>query len=74
MRKRLLSIIITTVMIATLTACGSDTENNKNKTTKTASVNAEAETEAKTTKTFDIKADELKPLEDEGIITGVEDS
>ena len=69
MRKKLLSIIITTAMIAALTACGSKT----NKTSETAAVNAEAETEAKTTKTFDIKADELKPLEDEGIITGVED-
>ena len=69
MRKKLLSIIITTAMIAALTACGSKT----NETSETAAVNAEAETEAKTTKTFDIKADELKPLEDEGIITGVED-
>lgn len=74
MKKKILVLMLASMLAASCVACGSKSSDKKDKLSSAATeMLSETETETKQTEEQDITADDLKPLADAGVITGVKD-
>ena len=74
MKKKILVLMLASMLAASCVACGSKSSDKKDKLSSAATeMLSETETETEQTEEQDITADDLKPLADAGVITGVKD-
>ena len=73
MKKKLLVLMLASMMVASCVACGNKSSDNKDKASSSATERVSDTEVAKDVKPVDIKVDDLKPLADAGVITGVKD-
>ena len=73
MKKKLLVLMLASMMVASCVACGNKSSDNKDKASSSATERVSDTDVAKDVKPVDIKVDDLKPLADAGVITGVKD-
>lgn len=74
MKKKLLVLMLASMMAASCMACGAKSSDKKNEASTSATeIVTETETETEQIEEQDITADALTPLADAGVITGVED-
>lgn len=74
MKKKLLVLMLASMMVASCVACGNKSSDNKDKASSSATERVSDTEVAKDVKPVDIKIDDLKPLADAGVITGVQDT
>lgn len=75
MKKKLLVLILASMMAASCMACGAKSSDKKNEASTSATeIVTETETETEQIEEQDITADALTPLADAGVITGVQDT
>lgn len=74
MKKKILVLMLASMLAASCVACGSKSSDKKDKLSSAATeMLSETETETEQIEEQDITADDLKPLADAGVITGVKD-
>lgn len=74
MKKKILVLMLASMLAASCVACGSKSSDKKDKLSSAATeMLSETETETEQTEEQDITADDLKTLADAGVITGVKD-
>lgn len=74
MKRKILVLMLASMLAASCVACGSKSSDKKDKLSSAATeMLSETETETEQTEEQDITADDLKPLADAGVITGVKD-
>lgn len=74
MKKKILVLMLASMLTASCVACGSKSSDKKDKLSSAATeMLSETETETEQIEEQDITADDLKPLADAGVITGVKD-
>lgn len=74
MKKKILVLMLASLLTASCVACGSKSSDKKDKLSSAATeMLSETETETEQIEEQDITADDLKPLADAGVITGVKD-
>lgn len=74
MKKKVLVLMLASMMAASCMACGAKSSDKKNEASTSATeMLSETETETEQIEEQDITADALTPLADAGVITGVED-
>lgn len=75
MKKKILVLMLASMLAASCVACGSKSSDNKNELSSAATeMLSETETETEQIEEQDITADALTPLADAGVITGVQDT
>lgn len=74
MKKKLLVLMLASMMVASCVACGNKSSDNKDKASSSATERVSDTEVAEDIEPIDIKVDDLKPLADAGIITGVQDT
>lgn len=74
MKKKILVLMLASMLAASCVACGSKSSDKKDELSSAATeMLSETETETEQTEEQDITANDLKPLADAGVITGVKD-
>lgn len=74
MKKKILVLMLASMLTASCVACGSKSSDKKDELSSVATeMLSETETETEQIEEQDITADDLKPLADAGVITGVKD-
>lgn len=76
MKKKLLVLMLASMMVASCVACGNKSSDNKDKASSSATErvsDTEVAEDTENIEPVDIKIDDLKPLANAGVITGVKD-
>lgn len=73
MKKKLLVLMLASMMVASCVACGNKSSDNKDKASSSATERVSDTKVAEDVEPIDVKVNDLKALADAGIITGVED-
>ena len=73
MKKKLLVLMLASMMVASCVACGNKSSDNKDKASSSATERVSDTEVAEDVEPIDVKVDDLKALADAGVITGVED-
>ena len=75
MKKKILVLMLASMLAASCVACGSKSSDKKDELSSAATeMPSETETETEQLEEQDITADALTPLADAGVITGVKDT
>lgn len=73
MKKKLLVLMLASMMVASCVACGNKSSDNKDKASSSATERVSDTEVAEDVEPIDVKVDDLKALADAGVITGVKD-
>lgn len=73
MKKKLLVLMLASMMVASCVACGNKSSDNKDKASSSATERVSDTKVAEDVEPIDVKVDDLKALADAGVITGVKD-
>lgn len=73
MKKKLLVLMLASMMVASCVACGNKSSDNKDKASSSATERVSDTKVAEDVEPIDVKVDDLKALADAGVITGIED-
>lgn len=73
MKKKLLVLMLASMMVASCVACGNKSSDNKDKASSSATERVSDTKVAENVEPIDVKVDDLKALADAGVITGVKD-
>lgn len=73
MKKKLLVLMLASMMVASCVACGNKSSDNKDKASSSATERVSDTEIAEDVEPIDVKVDDLKALADAGVITGVKD-